>query len=460
MAKTAETRVDTDEGSSTPTKLRQIARGKNPGSVASTTQARHLLPIVSSETMQRPCEHPRTRPTFVARVRHRRRQIAWLSTLAVAATGACVTSSGPPPSGGPPDAGLDSQVASTIDARGPDASLTPFTEAAMREAASAFNDKYCEAFARCDGPLFELTFGPTAVSTCASAGGLVAIAASRVRFEGDLAAPYGYGSRLTPDLLRQCAAALDFSSCETWVKFSSERIVPEACTPAFYGTLPLGSPCGAWNQCASGRCVPEADEEGACGVCVEAESVDAPCRACEAGASCRGADGSPTACAKFGDLDALCEPEPPGPWDTPSSPKPCHDYLVCNRSTHHCEPPPANDACDPAAGCSVVPHFRACDPVLKRCVPVPFAKKDALCGEGADTVLGFLSCEPDLTCARLTTESDGASTLVCVPRVEDGAVCTFNPDNDSHCKEPGSVCFRDHCRPNGSAQCTAPEVVP
>jgi hypothetical protein len=356
------------------------------------------------------------------------------------ASGACLGSTASPAN----DTGLDgsvplgpdaaeAQAPAPADSQG-DAGASPFTEAALRDAASAFNAKYCPAFERCDPGLFEFTFGASDAggAACAAAGGLVAIPASRVRFVDDPTAPYGYGSRLTPDLLRACADALDFSSCEDWVRFSSERAVPDACRPAFFGSLDGGAPCGAWNQCASGRCLQEVSAaEGACGSCV------------------------PPVDPHFGDVGDSCAPNAPGPPDVRASASPCHDYLVCNPVTSKCETPAANGDCDPAVGCSLVPHFRYCDPGTKKCTPAPFAAATERCGPVDGSPLGFVSCAKGFACTR-----DGASNLVCAKVAADGEACTFTPDYESHCKEPGSVCFRDVCRPNGPAQCTAPEVPP
>jgi hypothetical protein len=358
------------------------------------------------------------------------------------------------------DTTLDGSVAPTpgsdeAEAPAPaDAGTTPFTDAAMHAAASAFNAKYCEAFERCDPGLFELTFGSSEAggpAACTGAGGLVAIPASRVRFVDDLAAPYGYGSALTPDLLQACAAALDFTRCEQWVHFSSEHIVPDACRPAFFGTLEAGAPCGAWNQCASGRCLQVINgPEGACGFCVAAMAVGEPCGACEVGLTCRGG-----VCTRFGDVDASCLPNAPAaPGDPSASARPCHDYLVCVPDGGTCQSPPEDGGCDPAVGCSLVPHFQYCDSGTKQCTQAPFAEEaGAACGPTDSSRLGFVSCAIGLACTR-----DESSNFACLPTVPDGEPCTFNPDNESHCRAPGSVCFRDACRANGPAQCTPPEV--
>jgi hypothetical protein len=322
---------------------------------------------------------------------------------------------------------------------------------AMRAAADAFNAKYCEAFRRCDPTSFEFTFGTR--ETCLGAGGLVAISSGTVRYVNELAAPYAYGSQLTPDGLVACAAALDFATCDKWVRFYSEHVIPDACRPAFFGTLPKDSPCGVWNQCASGRCLQEANApQEACGKCIDPSARGASCRdgACEPRVSCRGATAKTKTCVAFVDLGSECGED-----------KPCHDDLVC--SGGFCVKPAADGSCDPAVGCSAMPRQYACDPSQRKCVPIPFANLGEPCGDIPGSLGGHVTCVHGTTCTVAGPSADGgapAAPLECESLVRDGDVCFFSPAFDNHCERPDSVCFRDTCQQNGPAQCTAPPVLP
>jgi hypothetical protein len=389
---------------------------------------------------------------------------ATLAVLALVSTmgEACSSSSAAPPAADAGDAG------GPADASDEDASTTPFTEAAMRAAASAFNAKYCAAFEKCDPTAFALTFGTTA--TCLGAGGLVAIAPG-VAYVDDLAAPYAYGSRLTPDLLRACTDALDLSTCAKWVRFASERFVPDACAPAFFGMLADGSSCGAWNQCESGRClVSPSAAEGACGRCVARKAEGEPCQphACDAGLACLGADPmDPTklTCTRYADVGQACDPSTflnPAQWQwdlgrvtLTTSAHLCHDDLVCHAGT--CETPPVA-SCDPAVGCSNVPSLHYCAP-SGTCEPLPFAQRGQACGSVSTAPLGYVPCAFGSACSKVPDDA-GLSTYQCLSLVKDGQACTYNPAYDHHCEKPDDRCFRDTCQRNGPAECAAPTVLP
>jgi hypothetical protein len=268
---------------------------------------------------------------------------------------------------------VESTDAAIADGSVRDAQPTPFTDAAMRSAADAFNAKYCTAFAKFDPTYFAFTFGEMAA--CLGAGGLVATAAGDVRYVDELGAPYAHGSRLTPDALRACAAALDFSSAAAWVRFNSEHIVPDECEAAFFGTLLDDSPCGVWNQCKSGRCLPPGDADpGACGRCTPQQpNVGAPCQSytCAPGLTCRTMANNAKRCVAYASVGQSCQVEGPGViparegvlpgknrFAFSSTDQPCHDDLVCVAGM--CASPLAD--CDPKIGCSVVPNLRYCNP--------------------------------------------------------------------------------------------------
>jgi hypothetical protein len=353
-----------------------------------------------------------------------------------------------------------------VDAGDPgdgDAQTTPFTNAAMRAAADAFNLKYCAAFATCDPVLFQLTFGT--MPTCMGAGGLVAIAPGDVRFVNELTAPYGFGSQLTPDALRTCAAALDLSTCEAWVRFASERIVPEACQSAFYGTLADDSPCGVWNQCKSGRCLPASNApQGACGLCVHQAAIGEPCQldACAAGSTCRVTAPATMNCIAYADIGHDCLANAPGRLTVSSTALPCHNELVCVAGKCKAAAAP----CDPGVGCPFVPQLQYCNPDAGTCEPLPLANADAPCGYVSGAPLGFVTCAYGTTCtfgpAGTDPGADAASSppFFCAPFIEDGKACTSTPNYDNHCKRADSRCFREICQQNGPAECTRPAVLP
>ena len=393
---------------------------------------------------------------------------AWLQTFAGLAAALALVSSDACHSPGEAevmDAGpvFDAE-AGAYDAGSGDAHTTPFTPAAMRGAADAFNTKYCAWFAKCDAVSFAFTFGTAA--TCMSAGGLVAISSGETRFVNELAAPYAYGSLLTPDKLRECAAALEFLTCDDWVRFSTEHVVPEACRPAFFGKLPDNSPCGVWNQCTSGRCLQEDNAaRGSCGRCVAQIPVGKRCLlpACEAGSSCRRTSPTMMTCTPYADVGEPCKPNDPGRLTLVSTALPCHDYLVCEAGT--CARP-AGNACDPSVGCSFVPYLRYCNPATSTCDAIPFANIDEPCGY-LPGPLPFVTCAYGGTCTLVPSDDDAGADAapaplryVCTPVIEDGEVCTATPPFDHHCKRPDSRCFRDICQQNGPAECSAPDVLP
>jgi hypothetical protein len=352
--------------------------------------------------------------------------------------------------------------AGDIDGGGRDASTTrPFTEEAMLAAADAFNKSYCPAFAKWDPVLFQFTFGT--MPACLAARGLVAIAPGEVRFINELAAPYAYGSLLTPSKLLACVAALDFTTLEDWIRFTSERRVPVACNAAFFGNLAEGKSCGVWNQCASGRCLrPGSAVHGSCGVCVPRVLEGKSCQpyACDEGLTCRGSSDGTQVCTRYADIGQACIANREGRLTTRSTILPCRDHLVCEGG--FCKLPPANEACDPVVGCSFVPYLRYCGPA-NQCVPLPFANLSERCDFFDGVPQGFRTCAHGTTCTLVSTPPgvDAASGYYeCKPVIDDGDLCVGRPDNDHHCKTPDSRCFHDICRRNGPAECTAPPALP
>ncbi len=381
------------------------------------------------------------------------------------------------------DAASDAPVGDDGEAA---AQTTPFTDVAMRAAAQAYNAKYCAAFATWDPHYFRFTFGLTsdaAMATCMAAGGLVAIATDEARsgteadpgapyaqrrFLDDVRAPYAHGSELTPDTLRACADALDLSSPRAWVTFFRERIVPDACVPAFYGSLADDMPCGGWNQCISGRCLQESNvAAGSCGRCVRQQVDKCSVDACGPGSTCRATTADTMSCTQFADVGETCTPNTPGRSTLRSTPRPCHDDLICT-TTGTCATPPAGDACDPSVGCSFVPYLRYCNAATSRCEPIAFANVGQPCGPIQSATGGFIPCSYGSTCTQVDPPAGvGADSAAppspyyrCVPLLEDGQACVGSVDHDSPCKSPGSRCFQDTCQKNGPAECTAPAVLP
>ena len=374
-----------------------------------------------------------------------------LAALAVGAGAACGSSA----DAGPVDAG--SFEAGTIEA-GPgdgapaDAMPTPFTDAAMRAAATAFNTKFCPAFAMCDPLLFEFLYGT--IDECLAAGGNMEVATwingTAERYVAELTSPYANGSLLTPDALLACAAALDFSTCDAFVAYRFEGVVPDACRTTVYGSLPVGSPCRLWNQCKSGRC--NGPGNGACGRCVDTQVLGGPCAgdyfACPPGAVCV-QDGTSTTCKAYRGLGEPCDPSTP-----------CHQNLACAAGI--CARPPADGSCDPATGCPL--SFVYCNPATKKCEPVPLAKLGEPCAQPNDPSAGCArggTCLPVPETPSDAGTADGGPTVpqfVCMPLIEDGQACGYYIDFP--CKRPDSVCYRGICQQNGPAECSPPPVLP
>jgi hypothetical protein len=329
-----------------------------------------------------------------------------------------------------------------------DASVTPFTEEAMRAAATAYNTKVCAAFAKCNPSLFAIQNG--SMATCVGAD--VALA--------DLTTPYGYGSVLTPATLRACADVLDLSTCEALVRYDNEAIVPTAeCRPLFYGSLPDGSACARGNQCASGRCFPPLGAlVGSCGVCVPQEAVGARCQfyfGCAEGSTCRGATTATASCTKFGQLGESC-----------GSYRPCRFDLLCSQGL--CVAPSADDACDPSVGCATVPA-RFCNPTTKKCEDFVPVGRGEPCGPIPDRPFTF--CSYGSTCTLVPAipgagadagDSDAGpppQSYVCTPRIELGRPCNVvaHPFD-----EPCMIgrCYQEKCRRRGPAACSPPAVPP
>ncbi len=376
-----------------------------------------------------------------------------------------------------PSARAEAGAPDASDAGIVDANRTPFTVEAMRGAADAFNAKYCAAFEKFDSRLFELTFGSDGGAACKAAGGLVAIPAGDIhfvkgltpadvpreeRYFDRLSAPYAHGSRLTPDALRECAVALDLSTRAAWVAFEVEHVYPAECSLAFVGYLPPNSPCGSWNQCASGRCFPTPNSaQGACGTCVDAGEVDRPCPAgaCAAGATCRdpaGDSGAQRICVRYADAGAACDPESSGRVSARlkfvDARRPCHDDLLCNGG--RCVTVDVDGGCDPVVGCPLSPGLIACDGTTKKCTERRFAGEGELCG--ASNVLP--PCAFGLSCT-FEDRIDGGDVHRCRPVSTTGS-CVATPRIDNHCPGPAERCFSDHCRLNGPAECTSPQVAP
>lgn len=325
-----------------------------------------------------------------------------------------------------------SGCSSTADA--PASALPPaFTEEAMRAASTLFDTKVCAAIATCDPIRLERDYG--GMEACIG----------RDRPRDELAARFGYGSVLTPDALAACADALDLSTCEAFVHFQHERIVPAACRPLHYGSLLDGSACKSANQCASGRCFVAPSES--CGRCAPQLPSGAPCAgeaACEPGSTCGGA-GPEARCAKLGAFGEPCHPLK----------RPCHAYLVCSEI---CLRPILDNRCEVSAGCAAQPGLRYCNPETRACERVVFADIGQPCGPKAAPPY-FVYCARGSACTRIASGTASLTQFACLPLIDDGGACV-QVGYDSPCRNRTSVCARNICRASGPAQCSAPPVLP
>jgi hypothetical protein len=369
------------------------------------------------------------------------------TTVAWAAIVACDPGD-PSPATTPPlnDSSSSPSADSSSDAGGGDAS--PFTQEAMRSAATAFNKKYCDAFEKCDRVRFARTFANRA--ECDDAGGLIAVNRGEVRYFSKLEAPYGFGSRLTPAILIECTNALDLGTCAKFYEFESQvEEPPPVCERAFRGTLADDESCGAWNQCASGRCLKrQTDDPGSCGVCTAPLEVNSKCNSpyeCTTGATCRNEK-----CVRLRAVNQPCS-EPNAP---------CRDDLICLGGT--CSLPDPDGGCDPQAeavdggglACPNFPLYHFCDPTTNRCTKRELARENMPCGGKGQ---GFLPCAFGLTCA---TGKSGGGGRICEAEKNDGQICYFSLDLDTHCKTPDSRCFHGVCQQNGPAECSPPRPPP
>ena len=343
---------------------------------------------------------------------------------------------------GPADAG-GGDAGAGVDAR-PDAKTTPFTEAAMRAAATAFNAKFCPAYQRCDPPLFQYVYGT--IDACLAAGGNMVGSFAFSRYIAELTTPYGYGSLLTPDAVLACAAALDFSTCDAFVAFVFEGVVPPVCSATAYGFLPTGSPCALGDQCKTGRC--SAPGSGACGQCIEVQAVDAPCTEyfqCPPGSTCTNDGQGATTCKRFRNVGERCDPVTP-----------CHLNLLCAAGV--CARPPADGSCNVADGCSAVPYNQVCNPVTMKCELMQLAPLGATCA-GMNP---FVQCSNDAVCTLVhdAPADAGSDPHQCLALIPDGNACDLADYYGQPCARPDSVCYQGICQQNGPAQCSPPPVLP
>jgi hypothetical protein len=315
---------------------------------------------------------------------------------------------------------------------------TALDEAAMRSAWTLYREKYCARFAKCEHPSFPWLFGTDdPMARCIDAAAPFHVITSY----------YGRGSRTTPEAFRRCAAFFERSTCDEFFRHTIEGSDVEECRDLELGTLPNEEPCGRDNQCQSGRCIPPRDAPvGSCGRCAARASIGASCFyqfGCESGARCVQTAATTGVCAKYVALGGRCD-----------GVNPCRPTLVCASGT--CVNPPADDACDPATGCSERPLLRHCNAATRKCERFPFANLGEACGYDAVPTV----CAYGGICSFTAVDDLGRPRGVCTRFVEDGAACDPRTLFYSPCKSPESVCFGGKCQLNSAAQCTPPTIVP
>jgi hypothetical protein len=258
------------------------------------------------------------------------------------------------------------------------------------------------------------------------------------------------GVVVTAASLSACALALDSNAC-------NEKLLPQ-CVEPLAGTLVLGTQCSDSLQCASGICDTgrhgsSTDLANGCGTCA-APQPPPPGWKCLSDLECghgRCHAGKCVALAVDGgacDTDADCSAgrycaartciKPLGIGaDCRSTSILCDRHLLCDGSTHTCQPWGAIGAvCTSATECDRE-RGAACDPLAQKCVAVGvnLASAGAACSVGS-SVDALVPCGRGALCM-----GSGKTPGVCVVPADVGERCG---DNLGLCK-PGLKCWGREC---------------
>ena len=271
----------------------------------------------------------------------------------------------------------------------------------VSQACADFASSGCKKLQTCAPFLVQLVYGDEATCT------------ARVSLEcpGALMAS---GTTVMSAGFEACVQARDAMSC---TDFLSNQTAP-ACRLS--GSLPVGAPCAAGEQCSSAYC--NILVSGACGVCATRSPVGGACLTdsdCElSGLAC-----SFGSCVPLGAVGAACDIA-----------NPCEGVLFCS-AAGTCTPRlTAGTACDPAGDPSCDSTIGLyCDPTTNVCTQAQIASAGGACGApaaGALTVCagrGF--CQLD----------DGSLVGTCEAAALEGAAC--DAVNGPNCLPPASCLF-------------------
>lgn len=318
-----------------------------------------------------------------------------------------------------------------------------YTEAQMQDAVRPYAQALCGLHGQHDPNYLRAIYGT--VPACVDA------------VVSDARDWFAWGSTTTPAHFAGCAAALQKLDFESYVVFWYENLIVAECLPIFTGgTLPLGSECRSWNQCASGRCS-NPESPGGCGQCVSAIPPGAPCDYAKGNPRCApGTICSHGVCATPGELGAACHAV--GGIDLGN---PCHLFLRCGAGDT-CVKPDPGDACTVGGAgspCPVIPNLRYCDRAARRCTNDPFAADGEAC-----TDTGLL-CEAGSFCKKNPAfggHGGALSPYLCAPRIADGMPCDpaaqlaqlylLNSGLGEYgCKS--GTCYQGICQHHGPQQC-------
>jgi hypothetical protein len=323
-----------------------------------------------------------------------------------------------------------------------------YTEAQMQDAVRPYAQALCSLIGRNDPNYVRAIY--------ATVPGCVDIFVNNARDW------FAWGSTTTPANFAACAAAVQKLDFEGYVRFFYEGDIGADCLPLVAGgTLPLGSPCRSWNQCASGRCSAPGSP-GGCGQCVTPIPAGAPCTdvselfRCAPGSLCLG-----SVCATLGEAGAACHAVVGINFANP-----CHLFLRCGGGDT-CVKPYPSDACmlgGAGAPCAGIPNLRYCDGAAGRCTDDPFAADGEAC-----TGTGLL-CEAGSFCEKNPKyggDGGALSPYICAPRIADGMPCdpdaqltqTYYPTQtisatgfgEYGCKS--GTCYQGICQHHGPQEC-------
>jgi hypothetical protein len=276
------------------------------------------------------------------------------------------------------DAGAGEGASASSDAGAADDPRRPAAEAACAARAQA----YCDKLVSCFGVVVASVYGD--VTRCAERVSLACVPTILAN-----------GSQTTADDVRACAAAIPGAACDAMFETNAP---PAACRPK-PGTLTAarGATCAFDAQCAGARC-PEGP--GGCGVCSARSAEGGDCRIthdCDYGLLCAksGKCRAPGAVSSTCGDDAPCAP--PAGCLQGSCIAAVERGEICDAQV---------DLCDPYRGLY-------CDPIARRCAPVPVVSP----GHDCSSTMTPTICAASSSCTRVNGSD------VCVLAATDGAAC-------------------------------------